>query len=482
MSRIKQLFGETIVYGVSSVLTRFLNLLLLPLYTNILTPDEYGVLNILNTTFSLLWLISVLALDSASFVFFHDYDEEEKRKRIFSSWFWIQFLTGLLLCMPVFFASGPLSELFFGEDTFRTEFRLISLLIMFNLLPSIIWNWLRSKRKVKATAIFTIIQSVIIIGCNVWFILGLKLGIKGFFYAQLVSGFIMSIAAIIMLGDWISTKYFDKFLLKRMLLFSLPLVPTAVASWGLNSTGGYFIQARLGAAEVGLYQTGITLSGILAFVTTSFTQAWGPFAMSVKDQADSTTFYARMFIVYISVIGVMAAGVLIFSRDILHIITSSEYEAADWVAGLLSFNALLIGLNYIASIGLNIVKNMKPFAIVSILGSFFNLILFYYGALLFGKEGCAVASLISNTGISVFIFRAAQKKFPIPFDFIRGAMIFLLCLGSGIAIKYVVESEMGNQLIFRLAGFFLLFCFLLFLNKESLLMVKNKIRILRKQY
>lgn len=476
MSRVKQLIGETIIYGVSSVLTRFLNLLLLPFYTSILSPDEYGILNILNTTFSILWLVSVLALDSASFVFFHDYDDEGKRKRIFSSWFWVQAMVGLIICLLVFFSSTDLSGLFFGQETFSTEFKLVSILLLFNLLPNIVWNWLRVKRKVKATAIFTVIQAAIIIVCNIWFILGLKLGIKGFFYAQLVSGLIMSVAAFFMLRDWIAVKYFDKTLLKRMLLFSLPLVPTAVASWGLNSTGGYFIQARLGAADVGLYQTGMTLSGILAFVTTSFTQAWGPFAISVKDQKGALDFYARVFIIYISLIGLLAAGVLVFSSDILKIVTSPGYEDADWVAGLLSFNALLIGLNYIASIGLNIVKDMRPFAFVSILGSVLNLLLFYYGALFLGKEGCAIASLISNTIISFFIFRAAQKRYPVPFNFFKGVLLFFICFSSSVFIKYFGELGLNNTFIFRLSGFLLLLGLLILINRKDVHLIVIKAR------
>lgn len=476
MSRFKQLFGETIIYGVSSVLTRFLNLLLLPLYTNILSPNEYGVLNILSTTFSILWLVSVLALDSASFVFFHDFNEESKRKKIFSSWFWVQALIGFFLCLMGFLSSAGLSKLFFQDEAYSSEFRLISLLLLFNLLPNIVWNWLRVKRKVKATALFTLVQSAIIIGCNVWFIFGLKFGVKGFFYAQLVSGLVMSVAAFIMLEDWIYLKYFDKALVKRMLLFSLPLVPTAMASWGLNSTGGYFIQARLGAAEVGLYQTGITLSGILAFITTSFTQAWGPFAMSIKDQGDVRHFYARIFIVYISLIGLLASGVLIFSSDILNLVTSAEYADADWVAGLLSFNAMLIGLNYIASIGLNIVKDMKPFAFASIVGSILNLVLFYFGALFWGKEGCAVASLFSNIAISIFIFRSAQRKFSIPYDFKKGIVLFVLCLGVGVSLKYFLDFELNNDFILKIFGFLFLLLLLLVINNKEFKLILNMVR------
>lgn len=475
MSRFKQLFGETIIYGVSSVLTRFLNLLLLPLYTNILSPNEYGVLNILNTTFSILWLVSVLALDSASFVFFHDFDNENKRKKIFSSWFWIQAFIGVVLCIMVFSFSDGLSRLFFEEAAYKTEFRLISLLLLFNLLPNIVWNWLRVKRKVKTTALFTVLQSAIIVGCNVWFILGLKLGVKGFFYAQLISGVIMSVAALVMLKDWIFLKYFDKELLKRMLLFSLPLVPTAIASWGLNSTGGYFIQARLGATEVGLYQTGVTLSGILAFVTTSFTQAWGPFAMSIKDQSDARQFYARIYIIYISLIGLLASGLLIFSSDILFLATSPEYAAADWVAGLLSFNAMLIGLNYIASIGLNIVKDMRPFALASIVGAGINIVLFYFGTLFWGKEGCAVASLISNTGILFFIFRAAQRKFPIPFEFMKGVILFALCLGLGVAVKYILDVELYHGYFLKVSGFLFLLLLLVIINRNEFALIHNMV-------
>lgn len=463
MSRLKQLFSETIIYGVSSVFTRFINLLLLPLYTSILSPGEYGVLNILNSTFSILWLVSVLALDSASFVFFHDFEEKGKRKRIFASWFWAQSFMGLVLCLIVFFSASRLSGLFFGQPGYSAEIRMISLLLLFNLFPNIIWNWLRANRKVKTTAMFTVFQSAIIIGCNVWFILDLKLGIKGFFYAQLVSGLVMSLTACIMLKDWVSLKFFDRTLLKRMLVFSLPLVPTAIASWGLNSTGGYFIQANLGSTEVGLYQTGLTLSGILAFVTTSFTQAWGPFAMSIKSQEDAPDVYAKVFIIYITFLGVIAAFMLSFSSEILKLLTTKEYYGADWVFGLSAFNVLLIGLNYVAGLGLNIVKNMKPFAVVSIIGSIINLVMFYFGAKYFGKEGCAVASLITNSGIVFFTFRESQMRVKFPYNFLKGTVLFGACLIFSVLLKFVSEN-LQTAVLVKFLGLLTLGLFVLYVN------------------
>ncbi|MBP6417721.1 MAG: oligosaccharide flippase family protein [Chitinophagaceae bacterium] len=114
MSKVKQLFNETFVYGLSSIFVRAINFLLLPFYTRILSPDDYGVLNIINTTFSIVWLLAVMALDSAAFVYFHDKPEGNLRKSIFASWFWSQFGVSVLFASILFGFSGLLSTAFFG--------------------------------------------------------------------------------------------------------------------------------------------------------------------------------------------------------------------------------------------------------------------------------------------------------------------------------------------------------------------------------
>lgn len=483
MSKLKQLFGETFVYGLSSILGRVINFLLLPFYTRILAPQDYGVLNIVNTTFTIIWLLMVMALDSAAFVFFYDKPEDKERKSIFSSWFWSQFSLSLLVAAVLYIFSGLLSKLFFHTDIYKLEFRLIAVILLVNVLPNIVWNWLRSFRKAKQTAFFTLTQSLILIGLNIWFIVGLGWGIKGFFWAQIISGGIMSLVALIILRDWISFRFFNSELLRKMLRYSLPLVPTAIALWGLNSAGGYFLQAYRGETEVGLYQTGVTIAGMMTFVIGAFTQAWGPFAMSIKDEYGAKEFYAKVFIIYMSIIGFLAMGVAIFASEILRLVTAPGYEKAHWVASILAFNTLLVGLNYIGALGMNLVKDMRPFARAFIVGSGINLLLYLVGSRYLGKEGCALASLIANTGITVYIFWAAQKRTFIPYNFKKGWMIGFVCLFASLAGKFLIFPSIWEGVIIKMSLCLLLLIALYRINKPDLdniiLHIRNKYLIRR---
>lgn len=467
MSRVKQLLSETFVYGLSSVFSRLINFLLLPVYTRILSPDDYGVLNIVNTTFTIIWLLAVMALDSAAFVFFYDKPEDKFRKPIFASWFWSQFAITFFFAALLFGLSGILSKTFFNTEIHKYEFQLISIILFVNLLPNIIWNWLRSFRRAKATAIFTLTQSLIVIGFNILFIAVLHWGIKGFFWAQIISGGIMTVTALFLLKDWLSFRYFDKILLRKMLFYSLPLVPTAVALWGLNSAGGYFLQGFRGETEVGLYQTGVTIAGAMAFVIGAFTQAWGPFAMSIKDQDNAKSFYGKVFILYISIVGFLSAVVALFANEILQIVATPAYRDAHWVTSILAFSSLLVGLNYIASIGMSLVKNMRPFAKAFIIGSIFNLFLYLVGSKYFGKEGCALASLITNMGITIYIFKEAQKMTFIPYNFKKGLIIGLFCLSVASVGKFLDFTTFWYGIFFKLVFCLILFISLFLINKKE---------------
>lgn len=476
MSKIKQLFGDTLVYGLSSVITRFINLLLLPLYTKILTPEDYGVLNIINTTFSLTWLIALMALDSAFYVYFHDKKDSQFRNSLIATWFWAQITISALFALSFFIFGGVFSKIFFGVDVYRPEFNLIALLLIVNLAPNIIWNWFRSLRRVRSTAIFTLIQSVLIIGLNILFIAFLRWGIKGFFWAQIIGGFVMSIAALYILRNAIKPSLFKRDLLKRMLHYSLPLIPTALAAWGLSSAGGYFVQAFKGKTEVGLYQTGVTISGIMAFVVSAFTQAWGPFAISLKDEDGIKDFYAKIFIYYVSITGLLVTAVAIFTPEILQLITQPNYYGAHWVASILVFYPVLTGLNYVASIGMNIQKNMRQFALASVIGSAINIVLYIIGAKYLGKEGCALASVISNAGIVAYVFFAAQKIYYIPFNFQKGAVILFFCMFCALLGKFLTLQVIWQKIFIKIMLLLCLLSFLLWLNKTEVAIIIKRIK------
>lgn len=476
MSRIKSLLKDSVAYGVASLLSRFIGFLLMPLYTRILTPEDYGVLNIINITITLVTLFAILGLDSSAHVFYWDSTEEKKRKSVFSSWFWSQVVISIFIALLLFTFSKKLSHTLFNTVEHANKFKLSALILFTGILPSIIINWFRVKRLPWTTTWFSLAMGLITIGLNVWFIAGLHWGIKGFILAQVISGGVMSVAAVFFMKNWLSPRNIDKKLLGKMLHYSLPLIPAALAYWCLNFAGGYFLQLQKGEVEVGLYQTGSTIASIMMLVISAFTQAWGPFAMSIKNEADANSFYAKVLIFYITVAGTFAAGIGIFAHEILYFLTTPSYWEAHYVASILAFNTVITGLNFIAGLGLNFAKNMKPYSLAIITGALVNLCLFYLSIQLFGKEGCALAILLTNIGVTIWIFKSSQKAYFIPYNFQKTALILLCCLGFVILSKFISASSIWISIGIKICISLFLVAILFYLNKNILLQIYQRFR------
>lgn len=412
----------------------------MPLYTHILTPEDYGVLNVINITLMLTTMFAVLGLDGAAHVFYWDFKDEENRKQVFSSWFWIQLSVSLLMTGLIFLLSNSLSVSLFKTSIHTDKFRLSAIVLLTGILPNIVINWFRVRRQPWPTTWFSLVMSLITIGLNVWFIAVKHWGIKGFFLAQIISGGIMSLVAIFLMKGWLSVFNVHKGLLSKMLRYSTPMIPTPLAFWSLNFAGSYFLQILKGEGQVGLFQTGSTIASIMMLVISSFTQAWGPFAMSIRDEKDSHTLYAKVLILYSIVAGLFAAVIGVFSREILMLMTAKSYISAHFVTSILVFNTAISGINFIAALGLNFVKNMKPYSFAIMIGAVVNLCLYYFVIKYYGKEGCALLTLASNIIVSVFIFSAAQRAYPIPYNFKKSVLIFLVCIAA-VVVGKTLDSE-----------------------------------------
>ena len=433
MSRVKALLKDSMAYGVASILSRFIGFLLMPLYTRILTPEDYGVLNIINITITLVTLFSVLGLDGATHIFYWDNTEEEKRKSVFSSWYWSQLSISLVIAAALFAFSVRLSLLLFKSAEHANMFRLASLILITGILPSVVINWFRIRRLPWTTTWFSLAMALITIGLNVWFIAGLRWGVKGFILAQIISGSVMSVVAMYFMRGWLSPLKLNYGLLKQMLKYSLPLIPAALAYWGLTFAGSSFLQVRRGEGEVGLCQTGSTMASSMMLIIS-------------------------------------------FAHELLFFLPPPSYRPANNVAAILAFNSVLTGLNFIAALGLNFVKNMKPYSLAIITGAVVNLCLFYISIEMFGKEGCALAILLTNIGVTFWIFRSAQKAYYIPYNFTKAITIFLSCVSVVLISRFIDISSIWLSIGLKSVLGLLLITVIFYLNKTVFFQIVNRFK------
>jgi len=460
---LKQLAGDSVIYGISGIVSRMISVFLVPLYTRLFSPEDYGVINLVNTSFLLIGLVIVFALDNSAARWYYDTDEITEQKKTFGSWIWFQLIAAIVVAILLISFSSPISVRLLKVDHGGELFIILSSIsLIATTLPGVLTNWYRVQRRAKSTVLFTLSQSLATIFLTMLFVLKLRWGVVGVFAAFTVSSILFSIIAIQQMWSWLSIRYLNLIRLKEMLRFALPMLPAALAYWLLNSTDSYFLLLFKNKAEVGLFGVGAMLASGIGLFTGAFQQAWGPFAYSIIDKADAKKIYASVFLYYGYALGFLAACLMMFAPEVLMIFTTKTYYSASWVAGILGYNLMLIGFSYIAMIGISISKTTTPYAMAMLYAAIVTIILDIVLIPIWGKEGSALATVTAQLIVPCYLFYKGQKVYPIPYDFKQVAFVLVLLLMIGVGVRLIPFPNFFVQIITKLTVAFAIILALVF--------------------
>jgi O-antigen/teichoic acid export membrane protein len=461
MMYFKQLASESLVYGLSGVLSSFLSFFLVPFYTRVFSPEDYGVLSLVTTTMALLAIFVVLALDNSAHRWYWDTEDLHERKVTLASWTWCQISISLAFGSLVFFLSPWLGRVLVGREDAVFYFRLAAMTLPLGVLNMVILNWFRMQRRPWAALFFSLSTNLFNFLLTLTLVVLLRWGLTGVYVAQAISFAIGTTLAALWLGDWIAFRRFQWSRLTAMLKYALPMVPAGIAYFIVNLSSRYFIRGFLSTSEVGVYQVGSTVAYVVALVTGAFQFAWGPFAMSIHKQSDSKKVYAEVLLAYLWVTCLISTVISLFSTEILSFFATESYMGASRIVSILSFNYVVIGLGYIATIGPSIMKTTKPYGIAMVIAGGLNIVLNFILVPRFGKEGSAAATLIAQFIVPVYVFYYSQRLYPIPYRFGAALGIFSFAfVMATVGGRFGWSNswlEMGLKLLLILLFFPLLF-------------------------
>jgi O-antigen/teichoic acid export membrane protein len=318
MSRIRALARESLIYGLSSLVSRFLNFLLVPFYTHVLTPSDFGVANIL---FALLAFFNVLyqaGFDSAYLRLAHDRDEP-RRRRLYTTAFLGQVGMVTLLTFP-FLASAPwLGEWFVIPENYRPLFRLAAGILIFDTLMVVPMAHFRLRHRALVFAGIRMLAVALNIGGNLFFVWHKNMGLEGVFLANLIaSGCAFLAVTPSLLTEW--KKGWDSGAWGELLRYGLPLIPAGL--YGIvNEMAGRLFLGRLSPADVerlypgrgfdalhitGLFSAAWKLGVFGLLLVQMYRMAWQPFFLQHRNSEDAPQLFAKILRLWMA--GVLGAG------------------------------------------------------------------------------------------------------------------------------------------------------------------------------
>lgn len=477
LKHLKQLGSDSLIYGLSGIAGKMIGIFLVPVYTRLFKPEDYGIINLINTTFLIIGILVVSGLDSAVGRWFYESKEEADHKKTFAGYIWFQFISATIVSLLIIISSPWISGTFFKDAGKPIYLILPAIALITNILPNVLINWYRVHRRPVATVIFTLSQTITTIILTIVFVIVFHMHITGIFAALTISSAIFSLVAIIRLKGWLSFEWFNKQRLTTMLKFAMPLIPAAVSYWLLNHADSYFIAYfTKSTAEVGLFAVGALVASAMGLVTIAFQQAWGPFAFSIIDDPDAKKVYANVFLLYGYITGLLAALLMLFAPEVLMIFTTPQYYDSAWVAGILGYNLLLIGLSYIAIIGISVRKTTAPYGMAMLLATILTIILNVILIPRYGKEGSALATVIAQVLVPVYLFYRGQKVYRIPYKFTEVGVVIVSLLAIAVMARHIIFDQLWLRICIKTLIAALLTAAVFFLNRASINLLLLKIR------
>ncbi len=319
MSRTKKLFSNTLLFAISNFGSKLISFLLIPIYTSVLSTEQYGTIDVILTSVSLTLPLVTLGMSDAVLRF--SMEPEADRKSIFSTGFIVIIIGYCISILPFFYLIRYLSV---------SEFTIpMLILLLFNSIYQFVSQFCRGISQILHFSIAGLLQTTIFMLTNILLVLVFSKGIFGY----LLSSSISYVVPIVYL--FIAAKIhrycggkLNKALFKEMIKYSLPLIPNTLFWWVMNSSDKFFISQMLGKSYNGIYAIANKFPSIINTISAVFFQAWQLSAIEEVNSDDKKEYYEKVFDNLSSVIFLSVAAIIAVMKPIFSIWVADEYYTA----------------------------------------------------------------------------------------------------------------------------------------------------------
>ena len=440
LDRIRRLGSETAIYGVSTIVGRFLTFLLTPVYTHLLPTAELGIVATLYAYIALLNVVYGYGMESA-YMRYVSTLEGGDRKQTFSVPFLSVGATGLLFSLLVAEFAQPVSAfvgLPGGAERLVLYAAAILLLDAAALIP---FASLRMEHRAKSFATIKIAGILVNVGANIWFLLGEGMGAEGVFLAGVIS----SAVTLVLLSPVVIRNLsltWNRPLYSELLRFGLPYLPAGLASMMIQVIDRPILESLKGPEAVGIYQANYRLGIFMMLLVSMYDFAWRPFFLSHATDSDAKPLFARVM-TYGVLVGTAVFLVLsFFLGDFvrLPIFLGKSLIAAPYWGGLhiipiVLLAYLFLGIYTTLIAGVYIEKKTILLPAVTGAGALANIAVNYALIPVLDLTGAALATLASYMLMAGLLFVLVQRFYPIQFEYKRlgkialaGGVVYALAL------------------------------------------------------
>lgn len=425
MPGIVSLVKDSGIYGLTGVASRLIGIAFTPIYTRLLVPADYGVMDTLSVGTSLLGMLMELGCGSGIARYY--YETSADRRRILAFISLLPFLVSLPVSLLLSFSSVSISTWLYQTPVYAT-----SLAIRFIDLPlGMLWSnsllLTRLRMETRTYSLLAVLHLLTLVGGNVLFVVYLRMGVSGIFLSSLIANALWSMLSWFRLRHAIYPSI-SLPLVRSVFAYGLPIVPASLLRWAQRYLDRFLLLAMVGLAQVGIYGFAFRVGSLITLFTGPLELAWTPFALSTLAKPGHKQMFARILTYYAGFACLAISFLNLFAEGAVRLLAASSYWSATPLVGPLTAVVALDTGFVLVGIGVNAAKKTYLNLIAFALGTITDVagVLFLTGIMRIGVLGAAVAWMIASLLSTATVLAISQRVYPIPYDLPRVARALAL--------------------------------------------------------
>lgn len=436
MANLKSLAKDTAIYGLSSIVGRFLNYLLMPLYTHVISAASggYGVVTNLYAYTALILIILIFGMETTLFRFANKADETPDT--VFSTALSVVGVLSAIFLAGMFTFITPISEAL-GYAEHPEYLLMMSGVVVLDAIQAMPLSYLRFQKKSIKFASLKLLFIILNIVLNVFYFV--VLGKTDVSYVFSINLWCTGLITFFFVPDFLKVKWhFDWALLKRMLSYSWPILLLGVAGI-LNQAADKILFPLIykeadAQAQLGIYGACVKVAMIMALITQAFRYAYEPIVFSTAKEKDSKEYYAHAM-KYFIIFTLFAFLCVIAFMDVLQYLVGEEYRQGLVVVPIVMVAEIMMGIYFNLSFWYKLIDK-------TIWGAFFSLagcaVLIAVNVLFiprYGYMACAWGGCAGYGTAMLLSYAVGQKCNPIRYD-LKGIFSYIVLA----AVLYVAMT------------------------------------------
>ena len=473
MKKFKLFMENFLVYGLGDIISRIIPLIMVPIITRIMPSSEYfGISDLSNTVISLASALAILGIYDAMYRLFFEREDNLYKITVCSTAFVFTCCSSFAVFIIMIFSRSGIAKFFFGSRELAYIVYISATATLVSANKSIIAAPTRMQNKRKVFLVTNTVSPILS------YLIAIPMLLNGYYtialpLAALISGITMGVSFYIMNRAWFKIRYFDKKILKQLIIIAIPLFPNFIIYWLFNSSDKVMITNLLNIGEAGIYVVGSKLGHASQLIYTAFAGGWQFFAFSTMKEKNQVETNSKIF-EYLGVISFIAtAFICVFSFPIYSFLFTEEYVRGYIIAPYLFLAPLLQMLFQVEANQFIVIKKTWPNMLILIYGALLNIILNFVLIPIIGIEGASIATLVGYISADIICTVVLVKM----------KLMILnsrFCISTLIMVAFMLSWRLffDKSFVIGILFAFLMTLSLVFLYREDVkrlvIMIKNK--------